>query len=112
MDDATALDQQQLQHILGRVIDPEEFLSPNGIRSLSRAHAAADHASWLGYLASPDVRETGEGAGHILVEDFVPGIEVALEYNSDLFDEAPCGLLVTALDHLSDGPTWCYGWPR
>jgi biotin carboxylase len=30
-------------------------------------------------LASPEVRELGEGAGHILVEDFVPGIEVALE---------------------------------
>ncbi len=30
-------------------------------------------------LTSPDVRELGEGAGHILVEDFVAGIEVALE---------------------------------
>ena len=35
--------------------------APDGNRfevlgSLSRAHAAADHASWLGYLASPDVR--------------------------------------------------------
>jgi biotin carboxylase len=30
-------------------------------------------------LASPDVRELGAGAGRILVEDFVPGIEVALE---------------------------------
>jgi Glycosyl hydrolase family 63 C-terminal domain len=32
------VDQQQLQHILGRVIDPEEFLSPHGIRSLSKFH--------------------------------------------------------------------------
>jgi biotin carboxylase len=30
-------------------------------------------------LASSEVREMGEGAGHILVEDFVPGNEVALE---------------------------------
>jgi hypothetical protein len=30
-------------------------------------------------LASPDVRGRGEAAVHILVEDFVPGIEVALE---------------------------------
>src|SRR5688572_25195641 len=30
-------------------------------------------------LASPDVRELGEGARQILVEDFVPGVEVALE---------------------------------
>jgi biotin carboxylase len=30
-------------------------------------------------LASPDVREMGEGTDRILVEDFVPGVEVALE---------------------------------
>jgi biotin carboxylase len=30
-------------------------------------------------LAAPDVRELGEGAEHVLVEDFVPGVEVALE---------------------------------
>jgi len=30
-------------------------------------------------LASPDVRELGDGAGRILVESFVPGVEVALE---------------------------------
>jgi biotin carboxylase len=30
-------------------------------------------------LRSPDVTELGEGTGQILVEDFVPGVEVALE---------------------------------
>ena len=40
-------------------------------------------------LASPDVRELGEGIDRILVEDFVPGREVALE-----------GLLVAGELHL------------
>ncbi len=35
----TILDGQQLQRILQRVFDPAEFLSPHGIRSLSKAHA-------------------------------------------------------------------------
>jgi biotin carboxylase len=30
-------------------------------------------------LASPDVQELGEGTGEILVEGFIPGVEVALE---------------------------------
>ncbi|HYI08752.1 MAG TPA: glucosidase [Thermoanaerobaculia bacterium] len=32
------VDQEQLQHLLARVADPEEFLSPFGMRSLSRFH--------------------------------------------------------------------------
>jgi hypothetical protein len=32
------VDQNQLQHLLARVVDPDEFLSPHGIRSLSKAH--------------------------------------------------------------------------
>jgi hypothetical protein len=32
------VDQNQLQHLLSRVVDPEEFLSPHGLRSLSRFH--------------------------------------------------------------------------
>jgi hypothetical protein len=32
------VDQNQLQHLLARVVDPEEFLSPHGMRSLSKAH--------------------------------------------------------------------------
>jgi hypothetical protein len=32
------VDQNQLQHLLARVADPEEFLSPFGLRSLSKAH--------------------------------------------------------------------------
>jgi hypothetical protein len=32
------VDQNQLQHLLSRVVDTNEFLSPHGIRSLSRAH--------------------------------------------------------------------------
>src|SRR5262245_8933333 len=32
------VDQNQLQHLLARVVDPNEFLSPHGMRSLSKAH--------------------------------------------------------------------------
>ena len=32
------VDQNQLQHLLARVVDSEEFLSPYGMRSLSKAH--------------------------------------------------------------------------
>jgi hypothetical protein len=32
------VDQNQLQHLLARVVDPDEFLSPHGIRSLSKVH--------------------------------------------------------------------------
>ena len=32
------VDQNQLQHLLSRVVDPEEFLSPHGLRSLSKFH--------------------------------------------------------------------------
>ena len=32
------VDQNQLKHLLARVVDPEEFLSPYGMRSLSKAH--------------------------------------------------------------------------
>ena len=32
------VDQNQLQHLLARVVDPGEFLSSNGMRSLSKAH--------------------------------------------------------------------------
>jgi hypothetical protein len=33
------VDESQLQHLLARVSDPHEFLSPHGMRSLSRTHA-------------------------------------------------------------------------
>ncbi|HYM60222.1 MAG TPA: glucosidase [Thermoanaerobaculia bacterium] len=32
------VDQNQLQHLLSRVVDPDEFLSPHGLRSLSKFH--------------------------------------------------------------------------
>jgi hypothetical protein len=32
------VDQNQLQHLLARVVEPEEFLSPYGMRSLSKFH--------------------------------------------------------------------------
>ena len=34
------VDQNQLKHLLARVVDPDEFLSPYGMRSLSKAHQA------------------------------------------------------------------------
>jgi hypothetical protein len=32
------VDQNQLQHLLARIVDPQEFLSPYGLRSLSKFH--------------------------------------------------------------------------
>src|SRR5207248_7138651 len=32
------VDQNQLQHLLSRVADPAEFLSPHGVRSMSKFH--------------------------------------------------------------------------
>jgi len=32
------VDQNQLQHLLARVVDPAEFLSPHGVRSMSKFH--------------------------------------------------------------------------
>ena len=36
---ASVLDEQKLRRVLGRMLDENEFLSPHGIRSLSRHHA-------------------------------------------------------------------------
>ncbi len=43
------VDQSQLQHLLARVVDPDEFLSPHGMRSLSKAHQ--EHPFRLGEAA-------------------------------------------------------------
>src|SRR5207248_1146528 len=32
------VDRDQLQHLLARIVDPAEFLSPHGVRSLSKFH--------------------------------------------------------------------------
>ena len=45
--------QDGLYTLITQAADGDRF---EVLGSLSRAHAAADHASWLGYLASPDVR--------------------------------------------------------
>jgi len=34
------VDQNQLQHLLSRIVDPAEFLSPHGVRSMSKFHQA------------------------------------------------------------------------
>jgi hypothetical protein len=34
------LDERKLRRVLARMLDPDEFLSPHGIRSMSKAHAA------------------------------------------------------------------------
>jgi len=49
------------------------------IRADSEAEFAAAFERIGAILASPDVRELGPGADRILVEQFVPGFEVALE---------------------------------
>jgi biotin carboxylase len=49
------------------------------IRADDEVEFAAAFARIAAILASPDVRELGSGAERILVEDFVPGFEVALE---------------------------------
>jgi hypothetical protein len=33
------VDQNQLQHLVARIVDPDEFLSPHGLRSLSKFHS-------------------------------------------------------------------------
>jgi hypothetical protein len=38
------VDQNQLQHLLARVVDPQEFLSPYGMRSLSKIHERSPFA--------------------------------------------------------------------
>jgi biotin carboxylase len=49
------------------------------IRADSEAEFAAAFERIAAILAAPEVRELGPGAERILVEDFVPGFEVALE---------------------------------
>jgi len=49
------------------------------IRADGEVEFAAAFERIAAILASPDVRELGEGADRILVEGFVPGFEVALE---------------------------------
>jgi biotin carboxylase len=49
------------------------------IRADNEAEFARAFARILGILRSPDVRDLGEGTDQILVERFIPGVEVALE---------------------------------
>ena len=49
------------------------------IRADTPAELAAAWARIAAILALPEIRELGDGASKILVESFVPGIEVALE---------------------------------
>ena len=52
---ATALAAQDgLYTLITRRADGDDFAV---VRSVSRAHAAAEHEAWLDHLASPDVRE-------------------------------------------------------
>ena len=45
---ASILDEGKLRRVLGRMLDENEFLSPHGIRSLSRYHAAHPYVYRLG----------------------------------------------------------------
>ena len=49
------------------------------IRADSAAHFTAAWSRIAAILAEPEVRALGEGASKILVEDFVPAVEVSLE---------------------------------
>src|SRR5574341_200171 len=49
------------------------------IRADTRAEFAAAWRRIAAILTEPDVRARGDGASKILVEDFVPGVEVSLE---------------------------------
>src|SRR5207248_5801632 len=60
---------ERLVRILGRMLDPEEFLSPHGIRALSRAHALRPATVALGDLVArvgyePAESETGLFGGN------------------------------------------------
>jgi Glycosyl hydrolase family 63 C-terminal domain len=45
---ASVLNEARLRRILSRMLDEREFLSPYGIRSLSRAHQEHPYAFWVG----------------------------------------------------------------
>jgi biotin carboxylase len=62
------------------VLKPLVLAASRGvIRADTEAGFAAAFERIKAILAAPDVRELGEGTDRILVEDFVPGVEVALE---------------------------------
>jgi hypothetical protein len=44
----SVLDADQLRRVLGYVLDEEEFLSPYGLRSLSRCHLEHPYSFWIG----------------------------------------------------------------
>jgi len=45
---ASALNEARLRRVLSRMLDEREFLSPYGIRSLSRVHADQPYSFWVG----------------------------------------------------------------
>jgi hypothetical protein len=54
------LDEVKLRRILARMLDEDEFLSPSGIRSLSKAHADHPYEFWVGGEAYRVVYTPGE----------------------------------------------------
>jgi hypothetical protein len=54
------VDRDQLTHLLGRLLDPREFLSDHGIRALSKAHREAPFVLHIGDFAASVDYEPGE----------------------------------------------------
>lgn len=62
------------------VLKPLRLAASRGvIRADSRAEFVAAHARLAAILAQPDAAACGEPARHYLVEEFIPGTEVAVE---------------------------------
>lgn len=51
----------RMKRVLARMLDPDEFLSPHGVRSLSRWHE--DHPSGWTALVASLIQEMGERRG-------------------------------------------------
>ena len=60
----SVLDERKLRKVLSRMLDEERFLSPHGIRSLSRSHLdePSPPTDALGPTGADALGPTGEGA--------------------------------------------------
>ncbi|MFO0676084.1 MAG: glucosidase [Polyangiaceae bacterium] len=59
------LDEDRFRRVLRRLLDENEFLSPHGIRALSKAHAAKPYEVELGGVRHRVAYEPGESQGYL-----------------------------------------------